>query len=284
MRKTITALSLAALLTGAASAEAAPARNGGLAAAGAEYKWDGTPLNGVALTAEVGDAVGCTPGLQECDDTLLKVDSAGSLAVKITGDGGPATVDLDLYVYASGADGAPGKLLKSSTGGTADESTTLEAEPGYYLVRVSAATAANGGYKGVAALAAPSEAETTAQPLMTPAPNAAPKTTVTRPKGKKITAIKGTATDDSKVAKVAVGLVQVKGKTCYGLTTKGTFTKLKKCSAPTLLTAKGTSAWTLKLKKPLKKGKYVVYATATDDKNLSEGGYGAANKVAFTVK
>ncbi len=283
--RTLALATTAAALTITGAAQAAPNRTGTLSGPGAEYKWDGGPISGAAATTDVYDALGCTPGLIECDDTLLKVDTAGSLTIK-TGDASASAVDMDLFVYQSDASGTQGKLLKSSGGTDVNESTNFDADPGYYLVRMEAATSAQGTYKGTATLAAPAEGSTGDVPLtpVAPATNAAPKTTVTRPKGKKITAIKGTATDDSKVAKVAVGLVQVKGKTCYGLTTKGTFTKLKKCSAPTLLTAKGTSAWTLKLKKPLKKGKYVVYATATDDKNLAEAGYGAANKITFTVR
>ena len=48
------------------------------------------------------------------------------------------------------------------------------------------------------------------------------------------------------------------------MTAKGSFTKTK-CAAPKYLAAKGTTSWSLKLKKKLKKGSYVVLVKATDD-------------------
>jgi len=254
-------------------------------AAGSEYKWDGGPMSGSYLDSATFP--GCTPSIAECDDTLLKVDAAGTLTVKI-GDPSSTTVDLDLFLYMSDASGKEGKQLKEGVTAEPAETVTAEVDPGYYLARVRAANAQQGTYKGSAKLAASADSGEPAPitpPTTTPAAaNAAPTTAITSPKGKRITAIKGTASDDGGVAKVAVGLVQIKGKKCYGLTASGSFKALKKCTAPVLLPAKGTTAWTLKLKKPLKKGKYVAYALATDDKGVAEGGFGAKNRVAFKVK
>jgi len=277
-RKIALATVAAAALVIAPAAHAAPARTQTLAP-GAEYKWTGGPISGADESGSTSES--CLPG--SCDETLIKLDVPGTLAVKITGD--TTAADIDLYVYVSDASGTAGKKIKESVGQTASESTSAEVDPGYYLVRVVAAAAAASMYDGTAKLEAsapdPGAAVT---PPAAAAPNAAPKTTVTKPKGKKITAIKGTASDDGAVAKVAVGLVQIKGKKCYGLTASGSFKALKKCTAPALLAAKGTTAWTLKLKKALKKGSYVAYAIATDDKGVAEGGYGPKNKVAFKVK
>ncbi len=274
-------LAAASLLALAPAAVAAPARTGTVAI-GAEYAWDGGPLNGIAAVQDISDLTGCQPAIAECDDTLLKVEATGALSVKI-GDASAAAVDLDLYVHESDASGKDGTIVKSSAGPTADEQTTLDVEPGYYLVRVRAAISGGGTFKGKATLEPPPVEPP--PPGGTPPPaNLPPETTVTKPRGKTITAIRGTAKDDAKVAKVRAGVVMVRGKACYGLTAKGSFRKLAKCTAPILLTTKGTTRWTLKLKRPLKKGRYVAYAIATDDKGLAEGGYGKRNSVAFTVK
>jgi hypothetical protein len=270
---------LAAALIGTAPASAAPQHSGTLALGG-EFTWNGGPFNGIAAVQDISDITGCTAGIAECDDTLLKVDAAGVLSVKI-GDASADAADLDLYVHESDENGTDGEIVKSSAGPTAEESTSLDVEPGYFLVRVRAAVSFGGTFKGTAKLDPP--AEEPPPPGGNPPANLPPKTVVTKPRGAKITAIRGTASDDGKVAKVRAGLVLKKGKACYGLTAKGTFRKLKKCTAPILLTAKGTTRWTLKLKTPLKKGRYVAYATATDDKGLREGGYGKRNRVAFTV-
>jgi hypothetical protein len=274
-------LSALAALAAAAPAAAAPQHTGTLAVGGA-VGWDGGPLNGIAAVQDISDLTGCAAGIAECDDTLLKVDAAGVLSVKI-GEASTGASDLDLYVHESDESGKDGTILKTSAGSNAAESTSLDVEPGYYLVRVRAAISFGGTYKGSATLEAP--AELPPPPGGNPPPaNLPPQTTVTKPRAAKITALRGTAKDDGKVAKVRAGLVLRKGTSCYGLTAKGTFRKLKKCTAPILLTAKGTTRWTLKLAKPLKKGRYVAYAIATDDKGLSEGGYGTRNSVAFTVR
>jgi hypothetical protein len=97
----------------------------------------------------------------------------------------------------------------------------------------------------------------------TPPPPAqhAPAAKITKATAK---AISGTAADaDGDLVKVEVAVVQKTGKRCKALTAKGTLKKAT-CSARTFLKAKGTSAWTLKLKHKLKKGSYVVYVRVTD--------------------
>jgi hypothetical protein len=273
-----------------ASAGAAPARNGNLSAASPNYAWDGAVASGIAATADIHDALPCQAPVETCDETLIKIDEPGNLAVKIVGQG-PGAVDLDLYVYVSDESGKPGKFMKSSTGATAEEQTTAEIEEaGYYLVQVTYATAFQAGYKGTStfeALPAATPPAPAGGTGGTPA-NVAPKTAISAPKGKvsrsKLKGFRGTASDDSAISKVQIGLVQVRGDTCKALTAKGTFAKLAKCTAPPLLAAKGTKSWTFKLRKPLPKGTYVLYARATDDKGLAEGGYGPQNKVSFTVR
>jgi len=277
----------AALLALAPAAMAAPARTGTVAV-GTEFAWDGGPFNGIAALQDISDVTGCTPGIAECDDTLLKIEATGALAVQI-GEASTSAPDLDLYIHESDEAGKDGTILKSSAGPTADEQTTLDVEPGYYLVRVRAAISFGGTYKGKATLEAPPvepppPGGTPPPPPPPPAANVAPKTTVTKPTGRRITTIRGTASDDGKVAKVRAGIVRIKGKRCDGLTAKGTFKRLKKCTAPILLTARGTTKWSLRLRKPLPKGSYRAYALATDDKGLSEGGYGKRNSVAFRVR
>jgi hypothetical protein len=69
------------------------------------------------------------------------------------------------------------------------------------------------------------------------------------------------------------------------MTAKGKFVKQAKCDAPTTwLLAKGTTKWSYKLKKKLKKGGYTVFARATDGAGQVQAGFTPANKRAFKVK
>jgi hypothetical protein len=96
-------------------------------------------------------------------------------------------------------------------------------------------------------------------------------------KSKSFKSISGTAADNSAVTKVEIAVVKGKGSSCQSMTSSGKFTKAK-CSAPKFLAAKGTTKWSYKLKKKLKKGTYLVFVRATDD-----GGATQTSKTAVKV-
>ncbi len=306
LRKTLLLAAVLATVTGLALA--APNRTGSLAVGGS-YNWDGGPITGAVATAEVGDTVPCGAPGKECDQTLLNVTSNGQLSVKTTSDDAGST-DLDLYLYASNANGDQGKFLKSSTGPDANENLSAEAVAGYYLVVVVPATATAGTYKGSASLAAlppePGDVDYGKPPPPPPggggttggdggasggasappaAPNLAPATKASAPKARPVRSLNGTAADpDGTIAYVDVALVRGTGKNCRRLSAKGTFVTLHKCTAPAFLRAKGTTTWRLALRRPLAKGTYVLYARATDVEGRPDGGFGAANRLTFRVR
>jgi hypothetical protein len=150
----------------------------------------------------------------------------------------------------------------------------------------------NGTFKGVMTFsggaAAPSPSTT---PTGTPAAGTTPGATDQTPDTKisKVSAKKrtfaGTATDDKGVRKVEVALQLTKGKKCTQMTKSGKFVKEAKCGAPSSwLAAKGTTTWSYKFKKKLKKGSYTVLARATDSAGQVQAGFTPANMKAFKVK
>ena len=87
--------------------------------------------------------------------------------------------------------------------------------------------------------------------------------------------IRGTARDDVKVTRVRVSIVRkASKKRCLALTTKGTWQKYKPkkntCAPHFNLTAKGTTKWTLTLKKRLGRGAYTIASQAADSKPQTE--------------
>ena len=279
------------LLVAAAVAFAEPARNGTVSASSPVFKWEGTG-SGILATQDAMDAAGCTPGIHDCDDTLLKVENAGQLTIKTTSSD-PAAADTDLQLFESDESGKVGKQLQEGAKPTPDpnEQVSAAVEPGYYIARIDYAVAAQGVVNGEATLEPDPAAGGVGGEVTggAPAANRPPTAKIKAPRGKRIKSFSGTAADaDGSVANVVIGLLQLgSGGKCKVLTSaKGTFkTQKGRCSEPTkYLKAKGGAKWSFKLSKALKKGRYVLFARATDDKGLSETGYGAANKKSFRVK
>ena len=304
----IAALAVAVTAITTAVAFAAPDHTGSVEPNGPAFTWDGGPLTGGSATSDLESQVPCDPpGF--CDRTLLKVEP-GQMTVDISSTD-PNSVDLDMFVFRSDKDGTEGKAVKSSAGSTANEHTSFEAEAGYYLVKVTPATAAGGTFKGKASeLPLPPEPGETSfgnDPTLpsggggttgggstgttgggqatSQANDLAPTTTAKRPGSRGVRALTGTARDrDGRVAYVDVALARVAGKGCQTLAASGKFVKIKKCTAPHFVRAKGTTSWKLSLKHALKPGKYVLYARATDNLGRADEGFGSANAKRFTVK
>jgi hypothetical protein len=301
-----------ALLT-TSLALAAPSRETTLSPGGPGFGWEGGPLSGAALFAEVNAVLPCGPA-KGCDDTLIKAPERGQLVVEMDS----AAVDLDLYVFESDAEGTPGKMLKSSTSGSSAEKVTVNVPGGIYLVRVVTAAAAEDTYTATASQAVlppvdlddkppdfgpdPAPGDGTGnggggggggqggsnQPgtqSTPPTTNAAPTSYVRRP-GRTSKRLVGTASDpDGTVQYVDVGLVRVLrgGKRCLGLTPHGGFRKIRKCTDPAFLRASGRTRWTMRMKRPLRPGRYVLYSRAVDNIGLPEAGFGSTNRMQFRV-
>jgi hypothetical protein len=80
-------------------------------------------------------------------------------------------------------------------------------------------------------------------------------------------------------------------KRCINLQRNGKLKRKKagkrgRCGPARFLRAKGTTKWTYKLKRKLRKGKYVVYARAVDKAGKKETKFSKAdrNRAAFTLR
>lgn len=275
----------ASALVAAAPASAEPDYTTTLNASTTEFKWDGGP--GTGTVAVTPSAIPCkTPGIHDCDHVLIKAEVAGGLTIKI-GPTTPNTADLDLRLFKSNDKGEPGAEVASSAGQTAEETVSTNAAAGaYYLAEIDHAINAGGTYAGVATLKPKAGATTPpAGGGGAPAADSAPSVGIQRfassGKASKFKAFGGVASDDKSVSKVEIAIVSVKGSKCTEMTsTKGKFGKTN-CKAPAFkLAATGTSKWSLKLKKALKKGSYVIYARAVD----SAGQKSAVASQKFKVK
>jgi hypothetical protein len=96
-------------------------------------------LRGVYDGGDTGVDPGCQSGINECDDTLIKVTTMGTLSFATTG----TTVegngfDTDLALYMSDAKGTRGDEIAYSAaeGATPEEQLSVGVEPGYYLARI----------------------------------------------------------------------------------------------------------------------------------------------------
>ena len=208
---------------------------------------------------------GCgTPILHDCDYTLLHVTTPGKVTVK-TAASAPNTIDVAINIFASDASGTHGKPKASadSTGGSDEAAETAaftsDLPDAYWLVQIDYLDVVGGSYEGEATLEPGAGIEPATVPPTIKI--SSPKKSV---KSSKLKSISGTAADDGSVAKVEVAVLSGKGSSCKSMTSKGSFTKAK-CAAPKYLAAKGTTKWSYKLKKKLKKGTYAVLVKATDD-------------------
>ena len=184
MHKSIALLSTAAFLAVAPTALAAPDREGKVGASSPVYNWDGGPGTSIGANVEgaggvsVGNLVGCFEGIADCEDTLIKVETAGTLTV--TTDVASEDDELDLYLYPTNAAGefdnqAEDMAAGGGAGTSGDEKIVAKVKPGFYMAHVKFFLAQGSTYKGAAVLsgfAAPPAPVTPAVPVATAPPAA----------------------------------------------------------------------------------------------------------------
>ena len=170
VRRLVPLAALVAALITAAVALAVPAREGVVSASAPTYSYDGGPANG---SGQGVAAVRCTPGVYECDDTLIEVKDAGDLLAEIKG--GDGANDLDVAIYKSDASGTTNSQPNADSPDVEDVSegkdakTTLKkAQPGFYVVRVRIFDGIQATWKGTVTLKPPVAAAPA--PTTTPAP------------------------------------------------------------------------------------------------------------------
>lgn len=268
------------------AALAAPDRTAPLDGSTPAFAWDGSATGALVVS---GDD----------DTTLLEVRDVGSLSVAFAD--GDAASDVDLYLYRADDAGDPtGDPLATSENNGSDEKIALDVQPGRYVVQGVAFYGVQGTFKGRATLvpSAPGASPAPAAPApgrgsapASPAASDPPPTSsftafAPRVRARSLRFFRGTARDDGGIAAVGVAVVrQGKPGACRQLTARGTFARIAKCTAPTtFLRAKGTTAWSLKLAKPLPTGRYVAFARAVDRGGQTQAGFTPANRKAFTVR
>jgi hypothetical protein len=126
-------LALAAVAVGvllpAGSAAAAPDRTATLDAATTSFAWDSKLGTGFTTLTNLHDRIPCgTPGVHDCDFTLLHVIGTGTVLAETTSDM-PNAVDTDLYAYISDADGNKVESLgySAQSSPTPNESMAIDA-------------------------------------------------------------------------------------------------------------------------------------------------------------
>lgn len=296
-RKTIIGLALVGALAAAAPAMGEKDATGVLGPSDSVLEWDGVGSGGTGLQ-DVGDNenVGCRPAVHECYDMLIEIKAPGKLTFE-TSSTDPKAADTDLQIFEADKDGNVKKELAESAAAepTPAEAATAPVKAGFYIARIDYTIAANATVHGKAtfkasAAAAPKPAVTAPGTPGTTTPaastNATPDAKASKPGGK-VKGFSGTASDDSGVAKVEVGVItKPKGGKCKELTASGKLAASKgNCNMPTtFLAAKGTSKWSFKLKKKLAKGGYILFVRAIDNAGATQAGFTPSNKIAFKVK
>jgi hypothetical protein len=143
--RALRALAILALLTPLAAAPPSRAATppSGTVTPTTPFTWQGPVAVGhnESYDPQAGEPCGQTVA-DLCDKVLVLVapgnffaTSAGGVEFSIGGATVPGT-DMDLYVYASNASGARGRLVGASAGPTANERVSIQNASGYYLVQV----------------------------------------------------------------------------------------------------------------------------------------------------
>lgn len=269
----VVAAALAVAATGIATAE--PARTIKLGGATTSATWESSGSGVTAVQDTADDEVYCQPGVYDCDDTLIEITEAGTLTVKTTGGGANTPgddIDLSLHTATASGESKDEIQLSAQDEPTPDEQVSARVKPGFYIARIEYMICAQ------CPIAAEATFKSGGAPV-TPSGDNPPTVTAKKPKSKNVKSFKGTAADDKGIAKVEFALQQAKGATCKDVSTSA---KLKSgsCNTPsTWIAAKGTTTWSGKIKKKLKKGSYVLYARATDS-----AGQTVTNRTSFKVK
>jgi CSLREA domain-containing protein len=109
-----------------------------------------------------------------------------------------------------------------------------------------------------------------------------------RARRRKSRIVRGTASDDRGVAMVEVAIVRrVRGGRCRELLEQGVFSGRRRCRVPrarAFFAADGKRRWKFRLERKLKRGRYVVYARATDNRNQKQRRFGRRSRRNFRVR
>lgn len=174
-----------AALAIAVPALAEPKHKGVVSASTPTFTWKGGPGTGLGIgspPAATGISFRCREDYYECEDILVEVKDAGTLAWTIKA--GEGSSDLDVRIYKSDASGAKtGEPIAQDIEVGADAKASTKVTPGFYVAEVAFFEASEGVYDGTAALsgfAAPADpgptppTSTPPPPSPTPTPSSTP--------------------------------------------------------------------------------------------------------------
>lgn len=172
MLATLTAIAVVAI---APAALAAPSPDkGSVSAESPTFAWNGTAY-GFNLAGEP-----CNTD-HSCEDVLVEVKDAGSMAVAWQGKAPAGPAWLSVTIYTADASGKEGEEIADG-GGLADEgAVAAPVEPGFYLVRVAGLLTSAATYEATAKLevdqpdAAPAPPAPESKPQPEPQPQPAPQ-------------------------------------------------------------------------------------------------------------
>jgi hypothetical protein len=95
----------------------------------------------------------------------------------------------------------------------------------------------------------------------------------------------GIARDDHQVVRVEVAVVRKRRGNCREMLASGRFSKSRRCRRPrSFLLAKGTTKWSFKARRKLRRGYYVVYARAIDNSGRQQISFGTKSRRPFRVR
>jgi hypothetical protein len=120
------------------------------------FTWTGVNAAGANQTYDAQAGTPCGNGLaNRCDARHLRVDNPTPADIQVAiapSAGATGSVDFDLFVYASDAAGARGRLLGSSATASGAEATTIHNASGFLLVQVVYFDVTGASYDGRASL------------------------------------------------------------------------------------------------------------------------------------
>jgi len=232
------------------------------------------------------------------DDHEIKLGESGALEAEVTSTG-PGVLELDIHIVIPDPTGGFDDQIVATGTGPLPKVSVSGLAAGGYVVRVQGNMNAPANFDAKATLIpgpatrpAPRPPGASPAPTATPSPTATPQPTPTpEPAGpvedlsdkpptasvaklasraKALKRISGTAADDKGVQRVDLALVRRRGRTCTSMAPNFTFKPAKDCADPaSFLIAKGTSKWSLTLRRRLAAGGYTLFVRAIDSANAT---------------
>ena len=260
-----------------------------LTASSPTAEWSGTILLGLVATSY--------------QDHEIKLGESGTLEAEYVSTG-PGALEVAIHIVIPDPNDSFNDQVIASASGPLPKVSVSGLAAGTYVVRTQGSMNAPTQFRAKATLLpgpatrqppqGPGGGQTQpppppqATPTPSPTPEAPPPPedlSDTAPTAKVRTAgatsLAGTAADDKGVTRVDVAVVRTsKQRTCFQMRPNFTFARLRDCGTPTsFVTARGTTKWSLRLRRKLARGRYVLFVRPLDTANAT-----SITRRAFTVR